>query len=223
MTDPSIHRQIPTISLDQITTNPRRGEHAEDTGSYELAIKALNPVLDPSEWLEIELFITGYGEITGAKIVAYPSSYLFDDHQSKIWGGFGPSQSGRHRFGAMTMPFDTNGVTLQISGRQGAPGASLFFDLTDGRVPQILTETKQDEAPYRFLLKTLPTIRPGKYSVDFFMTYHDGQKWRTSSKKADFQVRNFLERFAVQIGLLALAASLISLLKTTGALQFLGV
>ena len=73
--------------------------------------------------------------------------------------------------------------------------------------PQILTETKQQEAPIKYHLTTLKNIKPGVYYLDFYFSYFNGDVWRSDCRKVEFKVQNCLERHSVLIGWLALLAT----------------
>src|SRR3989304_6708795 len=47
---------------------PRSAMFAEKPGNYELAVRALNPEVEPGGTINLEVYITGYGEIKGAKV-----------------------------------------------------------------------------------------------------------------------------------------------------------
>lgn len=72
----------------------------------------------------------------------------------------------------------------------------------------IFTETKQDEAPFKYVLKTDKKLKPGMYYLEFVFTYFNGARWMTSTKNIEFKVQNFLEKNAISIGVLAILASL---------------
>jgi len=88
-----------------------------------------------------------------------------------------------------------------------------FFDVSSGPIPQIFTETKSVEAPFKYVLKTAKKIKPGMYYLEFVFTYFNGEKWVSSTKNIEFKVQNFLERHAVSIGVLAMVASLSALIR----------
>lgn len=88
-----------------------------------------------------------------------------------------------------------------------------FFDVTTGDLPQIYTETKQVEAPFKYKLNTMKDIRPGNYSLEFVFTYFNGERWVSSTKNINFKVQNFLEKYAISIGVVAGLASVSALIR----------
>src|SRR3990172_5537313 len=52
----------------------RSGKYANAPGKYELAVKILNQIVQPGDTLNLEIYITGYGQITGAKFIFFPTS-----------------------------------------------------------------------------------------------------------------------------------------------------
>jgi len=93
-----------------------------------------------------------------------------------------------------------------------------FFDWPQNAdvdvVPTIATERKLRKAPITYELRTQRNIKPGRYYLEFYFVYNDGKGWKTSTKKVEFTVRNFLERHAVWIGKMALFATGASIAKT---------
>lgn len=68
-----------------------------------------------------------------------------------------------------------------------------------------------DDAPFKYELTTKKSIKPGDYSLQFILTYYNGETWKSDSQSVEFKVRNFLERNDVLIGVFALVASIIAI------------
>jgi hypothetical protein len=77
----------PLFQKDIPTTSPREGTHAKCPGDYRLAYRAAQAEVDPGEELRIELYITGYGEISGAKLTFYPPTYFIEQEKSRVMHG----------------------------------------------------------------------------------------------------------------------------------------
>lgn len=195
---------------------PRLGKHAECTGAYEQSIKLITPVINQGDLVLAEQYFTGYGKIDSAKIAFYPSASIFDGDKSFIVNGI-KNQNGKLLNGASRFPFTDVGVaiTMQGVGRSDweDSDATQFFDVSEGDLPQIYTETKQEEAPFKYELKTKRNIRPGTYSLEFIFTYYNGECWVTTTKNIEFKVQNFLEKYSVQIGIIAGLASISALIR----------
>ena len=199
--------------------HPRMGLHSSDEGAYEQVIKLVNPVINPGATLEVEQFFTGYGNITGAKLGFFPNVDVFVSKDSKVMSHLYEKSPKVYAFGRNEHPFENTGLHISLTGtgikmeewKDEKP--TLFCDVSGGFTPQIMTETKLDEAPVKYILKTNKKIRPGIYSLDFYFTYHNGSSWKVSTKKAEFKVRNFLERHDVLIGTIAILASVSALVR----------
>jgi hypothetical protein len=91
---------------------PLEGDHADQPGSYGLAIRIHNSVIDPGEIVEVELFISGYGQITTSKLVCCASPNLIETNSKEsyvltglgeerkdqpTWGCFASAKSGVFR------------------------------------------------------------------------------------------------------------------------------
>ena len=63
---------------------PQNTRFAKQPGEYRLAIRVSQAEIDPGGEVNLEIFITGYGEIRGAKLVFYPPQYFIDTHRSTV-------------------------------------------------------------------------------------------------------------------------------------------
>jgi len=58
--------------------------------------------------------------------------------------------------------------------------------------------------------------KPGPHSIQFVLTYFDGQTWKTASKNADFTIRNVYQRYEwwiARVGLVAAVATIGPMLR----------
>jgi hypothetical protein len=197
---------------------PRTGKFANKAGSYEQAIRVKTPVINPGDPVEIEQYFTGYGEIRSAKAICYPSGDLFNATDSYVLMSLKENEKGLLVFGGDKQPFKDTGITIDLNAgilHEGWRECTLFFDITQGGTPQLLTETKQDEAPFKYHLLTLKKIKPGNYYIEFYLSYFNGEVWKSSSKKVEFKIQNFFERHDVVLGWLALAVTISALVRFT--------
>jgi hypothetical protein len=183
---------------------PQNARNASKPGAYELVIRINNAEVAPDDKIELEVYITGYGYIDGAKIAFYPPPYIIDTEWSTWTYDFGLLPNGLYGFGTAEQSFKTSvGAVLAISpagfkaDRWSAP--SLFFD-TDydpndlGGVSQIATETLTSKAPVEFKLQTQKKIPSGTYELHFYLTYFNGQEWKIDSKRVPLTVPNWFKR-----------------------------
>lgn len=193
---------------------PRVGKNSDKSGAYQQCIKLITPVIHQGDKVELEHYFTGYGEIDGAKVAFYPSSEIFDDDNSFIINGI-KEEGGKILNGGNSHPFTDTGVIIHMQGikKNDWKSSTQFFDITDGDLPQLYTEIKNEVAPIKYELTTKKSIKPGIYSLEFVFTYFNGSCWISSSKSIEFKVQNFLERYAIQIGMLAGLASLSALVR----------
>jgi hypothetical protein len=56
---------------------PRTQPNAAAPGSYEVALRVANPLVAPGETVQADVFFSGYGEISQAKLFLFPSSSVF--------------------------------------------------------------------------------------------------------------------------------------------------
>jgi hypothetical protein len=196
---------------------PRRGPFADEPGAFDQAIKITTPIVDPGETVQIEQYFVGYGSISAAKMLFYPSNDIFDLSHSRIVNGLTEVEKGRLQFGGQSNALAVDGGVARLGGLKTPTWReeTLFFDLEGsddvGPAPVIATEVRLGRAPFEYALKTRRAIRPGKYSIEFYLVYYDGKAWRTNSKRAEFHVRNVLERHQISIGLLAVVSTVSAL------------
>jgi hypothetical protein len=199
-----------------LAAGPRSKPFAKAPGSYEAAIRLTTPILDPGEALNLELFITGYGEICQAKLFFFPSDAVFDTKQSWAESGFHKTADGSFVWGGKRdfLVSTETAVFIAFQGirLQGWAETTSFLD-ADSVVNMVTTEMKYGgKAPLELSLQTLKDIKPGKYYIEFCFTYYDGQKWRSGTKRAEFTIRTFIERHQQKIAVWGLVASVIGLL-----------
>jgi hypothetical protein len=199
----------------------RNGDFAGEPGAYEQGVRLKKPVIDKGETVEVEAFVFGYGEIKSGKISVLFSDEIFDSTKSVVYHSLGKTDKGLF-WGASKAPVIGIGFTMGLRGVRDPNWpdehpSTMFLDAaapTPGTAPVISTESFWLTAPMSLKLKTKDNIKPGKYTVEFFLTYFDGKTWKTSSKRAEFTVRNFIEKHAVKIGVMALVATGLSTIKT---------
>jgi hypothetical protein len=156
-------------TLLQLGSRPREGLNAERPGSYAPAIRLKRSRVDRREFVEGDVFITGYGQIEGAKLVFYPSTGVFDQDLSSFRFGFEQVQESLI-FGGQEKQSGEDGITISLTGGILAETWSrptLFFDAVKGDLPIIATEMKQMRAPISFRLGVGDKARPGEYQQQF--------------------------------------------------------
>ena len=64
------------------------------------------------------------------------------------------------------------------------------------------------KAPIEYDLTISKKAKPGPHSIQFVLTYFDGQTWKTTSKNADFTIRNVYQRYEWWIAIIGLLAAI---------------
>ena len=200
---------------------PRAARFGTEEGAYELVPLVKRAIINPGDKIEVKLIVTGYGEVCNAKVTCYPSDQVFDLSRSKWRAGLPTGE--RVTFDGPLLAFPENGITASLDGgpRYGKWGErTVFFD-TDaidemGLTPPILTELFLDDHAFMELsLLTKRNIRPGQHAVLVTMVYFNGKAWKTSKVQILFQVQNFIQRYAVPLGLLGVAAATTSIARNS--------
>ena len=196
---------------------PREGDHAEEIGSYGLAIRLHNSVIDPGDTVEVEIFFSGYGQITSSKLVFYTSPNLIDTDSgmSYILTGLDEEEDRKATWGHQRIPIDPTGTALDMSDSGLALRnwckATSYFDVCQTPLPTIATEQKlRGYAPVHLFLKTKKSARPGMHSLQFLYTYYDGRQWRSYSETIQYTLRSFYQRHEMKVWLLGAIAALLA-------------
>jgi len=198
--------------------HPQNSDNAFSPGNYQIAIKVINPVIDPGELLTMEVYITGYGTIKGCKLSSYPSSDLFDSEHSEIIHGLKISGDNKIiSFGSDRNTNGANGFVISFSGYTNGlwENNSTFFDVSDGNPPIIMTERRSMSAPVTLNLKSNSYIKPGNYNYSFNLTYYNGVEWKGDKHQIEFTVRNVLQRNEIFIATIGCIAAIATILPPT--------
>jgi len=195
---------------------------ASEPGSYDLAIRISEPILNPGDRLQVEVYISGYGIIEAPKVACYPSPEVFDFDRSTVTHSAKKFDDGLSGFGAETVKLDPIGFVGTLSGGFGdSPNdASWFIDAEPGDSYLISTEVRhpQGTSPLYLDFTIKRDARPGPQSIQFVFTYFNGQTWNTSSKRANFTVRNFYQRHETFVWLLGGFAAIVTILLSIESL-----
>ncbi len=199
---------------------PRMGKFSEKNGSYEQGFKVSSTVLNPGDSIVIEQYFTGYGNIRRAKTVFFPISDIFDKEKSYVLHSIKIDSSGLHTFGGSKDGIQDTGVSFSLQGmkNKGWEESTMFMDIDNGEdvefsIPQLMSELKLGEAPFKYHLTTSKNILPGPYSLEFHFIYFNGDAWKSSVKKIDFKVQNFFEQFNKEIFFLGIFFTSMAFIK----------
>jgi hypothetical protein len=200
---------------------PQNARHADRPGSYQLAVRSTKAEVNPGDITELEVYLTGYGQIQGAKILFYPPPYFIDTAWSMANYDAHLSADGEFTFGTTDSSFDETGGILILSGglqnvRWSTP--SLVFDITDSPekpagVHIIASEKKFGKSLLLYRLQTRKDSPSGTHQLNFLLSYFNGQEWKSDSKSISLKVPNWFERNQG----LSWAIAVVTLLVTLGA------
>lgn len=144
----------------------RSAANGEKPGSYELATRAGKTTINPGQSLQFEQYVTGYGEISSAKLQAYISTDAFDQEASYMLNSIRANEkddgSAILSWGNNKNILDNAGFTLILEGmKKGELASTMFFDHYENSGRNILmSEKKAEHAPFEYNLKTKDNIRP---------------------------------------------------------------
>lgn len=188
-------------------------ENSQKPGSYKLASIISDGTLNPGELVVIKQYITGYGEISGIKIISYISSELFDEKLSHLESGLEKNKEGSDliHWGGEKINFFNSGITVVPASISFGKWTSPIFDTEDGQT-SILTEKGLPEAPFTYKLKLKENATPGQHYIVFYMTYFNGSEWVCLEEKVALKVNNKFEQYSSTLSVLAATALLVTIL-----------
>lgn len=195
--------------IDLPPTGPRVGKFADHPGKYRLMHRLNSEQVDPGEVVEIEIYVSGYGQIETSKLVFLVSPKLIDQNSSYIRYSIGAGVKGIG-FGTSTDVINEFGNVLHMDGGVGLPEwprVSMYVDSSDDELPRIITETKLRFAPVELVLFTRPTARAGQHSVQICFTYFNGETWESDTTDIIFFIRSFVQRKELFVWVLASCAA----------------
>jgi hypothetical protein len=191
-------------------TGPRLAENANQPGEYRVAIRIVQAEVDPGDQLRVEIYVTGYGQIYGSKLIFYPPPYFIDEEQSTVFHGLDVQEvEGERRFvfGTTEQRFKDfggdPGMLLTIGGiaLPGWEKATPYVDVdfqsdtaTSKAIGLTFMEQKLLRAPIELLLKVRKKAPSGHHDLRFYLTYFNGEVWKTDSQAVSLSVRNLFQR-----------------------------
>ena len=193
---------------------PRARSNSEKCGSYTPVSRLSDDAVDPGGTLEIEIFITGYGDIRNPKLAFYFSPSLIDHTKSICYFDIGKKKDGSFFWGPSKHSVDETGTIINFTGGVSPDDGNWleptnFFDLDDSDSSPLSTESKLGgAAPVRLSLVMNNRARAGSHNIPFVLSYFDGERWQTSSHTVTVQVRNSLQRYAAVPWVLGVVAGL---------------
>ncbi len=188
--------------------NPFDEELEKKPGSYQLILRSTRSVVDPSDKLTLELYISGFGSMQFSKLVFFHSADVFDSSSEVLYGPEYDVKNKMLYWGVKKAPIDPRGDTIELN---VLTPAVLFASRPSLQVTTERSTTNKGKggetsAPIKFNLRIKKEARPGKYHVHFILTYFDGEKWSTTSTRFQFSIRNLLEQYAPFASGLAIVA-----------------
>lgn len=184
----------------------------ECPGSYKLASIISEGTLNPGELVTIKQYITGYGQISGIKIVSYISNEIFDEELSYVENGFRQSEDNPNllHWGGTKVDFTNSGLTLIPGSLHTKNWDSFIFDMNDGQT-SILTERGLPEAPFTYKLKIKDKATSGQHYIFFYMTYFNGAEWICLEEKTPVKVNNKFEQNSTSLSIIAAIAIIVAI------------
>lgn len=196
----------------------RNFTHASEPGSYQMALVLNNTKANPGGEIEGEIFISGYGQITDAKIMMYTPPQLFNSEESFFHTGFDLkmrgnvaeiSQGGKETKGFADAQQIGLSTLVRLTRDNRATELDMFSD-ADSRMHMVFSEARKPRAPVSFSLKLRKKIATGSFPLSIVFTYFNGEQWCTQLIEKDITIRNLVDRLDWRAALFLLFAAFIS-------------
>jgi len=170
--------------------------------AYSLIPRVIKPNINPGETIEVEIFISGYGEIKRNKLQIYYSSKLINTDNP----GFLESciKVAKNKTGKTVQPvsgrkyvdkYECNPVGVCVILNEGNFMRIPYENNLNFGLPRIMAESKWDNiSPIRLRLNTSPKAPSGNYDVSMILTYSDGSEIQKDEKNVKIHVKNWWER-----------------------------
>jgi hypothetical protein len=193
--------------------------------SYVLIPKLLTPIIDPGEQIEIEIYLTGSGELAANKLVIILSSKHLVNHtepgkiqfsmgietiDETTGEGFLITGDELTNSGQGSHDLNVTGLTIRVS-------EAYFHKSSEDDMPGYLNQiygegTFDDVAPFVLTINTREKIPKGDYSIDMAFTYsdRDSQEMTTDHKVVTVHVTDFIEKHSMILSLGAIIGTIVS-------------
>lgn len=189
---------------------------------YTLIPRLIKPTIRPGETIEIEIYISGYGEVEKNKFSMFYSSRLVNQ-----------SDVGKIEYNIGFATSQTTGETKVVANNQqsyhsaklGPVGMTIglnqgyFCDhpnLGSGspnNFPPIMSEVESDGMPpFRIKMNTSTKGIAGDYDIDFALTYMKGDEIKTDHKTVTIHVTRWLERNEKKATILGIVSGWLSVI-----------
>jgi len=208
------------LSAQEINDPSSGKDFASNPGSYNLVIRIFKPIVDPGEKIRIEIYISGYGIIGPSKLAFYLSPHVFDLNNSVVEHGIQKIDD-KIGFGGQFEKLDPLGSVVSLDamfGTKEGERKTLYSDVnpSDNKSMQIFSETKHPKgtSPLFFDLTIRRDARPGPQSIQFLLTYFNGGRWETSSRSAQFTIRNVYQKNEGLIWYIGLFVAILAILTS---------
>jgi hypothetical protein len=209
---------------------PRIKPFYDKPGVYELVTRVNKLQVEGGDTVVINVFITGYGEISKYKLYYQPSASFFDTAESKIIDTLQLTNSGKSaRWGyserklisvfgtSMTMPWFHNKYWKDSTFIYDTDTNMRFYSIiteAPTTIDNFLTHKKKDgnleyekigtsvTFPLTFKLLVKHNIDPGNYDFNLYFTYYNGQEWKMSKSATTILYKNVIQRWEIPIWIL---------------------
>jgi len=190
--------------------------------SYVLIPKLITPIIDAGEVIEVEIYLSGYGQVAANKLrITISSKQLVNPEvPGTIESSIGietDKATGKHypitgksymQSGKGSHRLDEIGVTIGVI-------EAYFHDTsgehTPGLLNQIFAERMYDDvAPFVLKINTKKKVPKGDYTIDMAFTYSDGQEMATDQKAVTVHVTDFVEKHSMLISLAAIIGTIVT-------------
>lgn len=197
--------------------NPQNKPNADQPGCYDLIFRRPRTEVTAGEWAEIDIYITGYGKISGAKFYFMPPTSFIETNTCVIEHSL-KMEDGQLRWGGLRNDGADDGVTIDFSQgglRQlGWPNTSSFFDVAGG----IATEKSLSGPPVKVKFQVKAKAGTGDHNLSFALTYFNDREWHIANRTAILHIPTLYERYEGWAWTVGIIVALITMITSIVAI-----
>jgi len=195
------------------------------SSAYTLIPRLITPSINSGDKIEIEIFISGYGNVEKNKLfISFSSSALIDKENpgsietciktitNTKTNEISPLAGKEH---IQSHSCNEVGVIIRLAKGYFLDHPTLRPPPPDDMLAPIMAEGKWDNLPPIFLtLNTSKKTPPGNYDVNLVLTYSEEEEIRIDNKKVQVHVKSPAEKHWKKVTIIAISLAILSLIAT---------
>ncbi len=185
--------------------------------SYQLVPILVTPSINPGDKIEIKIFFTGEGSLSQNKLTFYPPDDLLDDGNiGKYFWAFPLKIEDKIYEPDEGIPLEHKVGWISVPKKFFEPYRKANNNELSWNYGETLVNTRP---PFILSLNTSDKVRAGDYTINFVLTYSNGDEIAGDHKSITIHVKTWAERNSKALQMIGALAGGLAII--TGALFFL--